>query len=101
MPATPPPLFQAHDVAGITGVVLIIGAYFLLQSRRMSGTGLAFPLINAVGAALILVSLTQQFNLAAFMVEVFWLLISLFGVTRWVLERRRFPRSGSERPEPR
>lgn len=80
--------FHAHDLAGALGVALIVGAYFMLQIRRLRGTGLAFPLINAAGAALILVSLSQQFNLAAFMVELFWLLISLFGVARWLVERR-------------
>lgn len=87
--------FQIHDLAGAIGVFLIIGAYFLLQARRMSGTGLAFPALNAIGAALILVSLSQQFNLSAFLVEVFWLLISLFGVARWLVEHRRRPSAES------
>ena len=35
-----------------------------------------------MGAALILLSLAFDFNLSAFLMEAFWLGISLFGLTR-------------------
>jgi len=39
--------------------------------------------LNAVGAALIAVSLLVDFNLSAFLIEVFWVAISLIGIQRW------------------
>jgi hypothetical protein len=71
-----------YDLAGSVGVVLIVAAYLLLQLQRVAGTGLAYLLANAVGAALILLSLAFDFNLSAFLMEAFWLGISLFGLAR-------------------
>jgi hypothetical protein len=71
-----------YDLAGSVGVVLIVAAYLLLQLQRVSGTGLSYLLANAAGAALILLSLAFDFNLSAFLMEAFWLGISLFGLTR-------------------
>ena len=75
-----------YDLAGSVGVVLIVAAYLLLQLQRVAGTGLAYLLANAVGAALILLSLAFDFNLSAFLMEAFWLGISLFGLTRHLRE---------------
>ena len=71
-----------HDLAGITGSVLIVGTYLLLQVGRMRSDQLAFPALNGLGAALVLVSLLVEFNLGAFILECFWLLISVVGLVR-------------------
>ena len=69
-----------HDWAGGIGVALIIIAYFLLQIGRLEARGIWYSVVNAVGAALILISLSQEFNLSAALIEGFWLVISLFGI---------------------
>jgi uncharacterized membrane protein YfcA len=71
-----------HDLLGNIGVVMVLVLYFLLQSERMQATSSVFSAANAIGAVLIIVSLTQQFNLSAFVVEFAWLLISLYGLAR-------------------
>jgi uncharacterized membrane protein YfcA len=71
-----------HDAIGNIGVVLVLLLYFLLQTERVRATSPAFSIANAVGAVLILVSLSQEFNLSAFVVEAAWLLISLYGLLR-------------------
>lgn len=76
---------ELHDVAGTAGVVLIVVSYFLLQIGRMRNDSLSFSVSNAVGAALIILSLTFEFNASAFLVEFFWLLISLVGVARYFM----------------
>jgi hypothetical protein len=81
--------YAYYDVIGSLGVIMIVGSYFLVQIRRMSSTGLPYTAVNGLGAALILVSLYFDFNLPAFLVELFWLLISLIGLGRIGLERRR------------
>jgi hypothetical protein len=70
------------DLAGFIGVLLIIVAYLLLQLDKLPSSSPNYSLLNATGALLIIVSLIFKFNLSAFVVEVFWLLISLFGLTR-------------------
>jgi hypothetical protein len=72
-----------HDVCGNIGVAMIIGTYLALQLERIRSTTLTYSLLNAVGATLIAVSLLFEFNLSAFLIEVFWVAISLIGMQRW------------------
>jgi len=79
--------FTWHDGVGSFGAVILIAAYYLLQTGRFdSGSALYFGL-NGAGSILIMVSLTVAFNFAAFAIEVFWLLISAMGL--WKTLRRR------------
>jgi len=71
-----------YDVAGSAGVVLIVAAFLFLQLERLASNSLIYLLANAVGAALILLSLFFEFNLSAFLMEAFWLAISLLGLAR-------------------
>jgi hypothetical protein len=73
---------RLHDLAGTAGVILIVGAYLLLQLERMASNALSYLLANAIGATLILLSLFVEFNLSAFLMELFWLAISLLGLLR-------------------
>ena len=77
------------DFVGNLGVFMIVGAYLLLQLNRMAGNGMAYSVINGLGAAFILYSLFFDFNLSAFIIEIFWILFSLIGIGRILLERRR------------
>jgi len=70
------------DVAGFIGVLLIIVAYLLLQLNTLPSPSPSYSLLNAAGALLIIFSLIFKFNLSAFIVEAFWFLISLFGLTK-------------------
>ena len=81
--------YPLHNVIGNIGVLLIVGSYLLVQLRRMSATNPPYIVLNGLGAALILYSLWFDFNLSAFLIELIWLLISLVGLGRWALERRR------------
>lgn len=73
---------EFHDIIGTVGVGFIVVMYTLLQTGRMSSENPHFSIWNAVGAALILVSLAYEFNLSAMLMEGFWLLISLYGLVR-------------------
>lgn len=72
--------YELHDLLGNLGVLLIIGSYFWLQVGRISGQSKAYSIVNAIGAALVLVSLYFDFNLSAALIEGFWLIISLMGL---------------------
>lgn len=74
--------YSWYDFAGLTGVVLIVIAYLLLQIGKLPSTAPSYSLLNALGAFLVMVSLVFDFNLSAFLMEAFWFLISLFGLVR-------------------
>ena len=80
--------YPLHNVIGNLGVALIVGSYFLVQIGRMSATGLAYTAGNGLGAAFVMISLYFDFNLSAFIIEVFWLLISGVGLARIYRQRR-------------
>ena len=79
------------DLVGNAGVAMIILAYLGLQLERLDGRGLAYSVVNAVGAALILVSLLEDFNLSAFVIEIFWIAISLIGIWRGLRQEPAAP----------
>lgn len=72
--------YEWHDLLGNLGVLLIIVSYFWLQIGRISGQSKTYSIVNAIGAALVLVSLYFDFNLSAALIEGFWLIISLLGL---------------------
>ena len=76
-----------YDIVGTLGVAVIILAYILLQIGRLLSEQLAYSLMNAVGATLILISLYYSFNFPSFIVEFFWLLISLFGIGKYLFRK--------------
>ena len=76
-----------YDILGTLGVAIIILTYILLQIERVRSDQVIYSLLNAIGAALILVSLYFDFNLPSVVVEFFWLVISLFGIGKWLLRR--------------
>ncbi|CAN5292369.1 hypothetical protein BH20ACI2_BH20ACI2_01740 [soil metagenome] len=79
--------YSWHDIVGTIGVGMIVFTYVLLQLERLRSTQFAYSVLNAVGAFLILVSLYYSFNFPSFVVEFFWLLISLFGIGKYFLRR--------------
>ena len=82
------------DLIGLFGVALILIAYWALQTERLAAEDWRFSAVNGLGALLIMVSLYFTFNLASFVIEIFWLGISLFGL--WKAWRRRGERAVQE-----
>jgi hypothetical protein len=85
------------DLAGFVGVLLIVIAYLLLQLDKLPSSSLNFSLLNATGSLLIMLSLVLKFNVSAFLIEVFWFLISLIGLTKWFAARKRLGIKADER----
>ena len=77
-----------YDLAGNIGVVLMVLGYLLLQAEKIRSSDLSYSLMNGVGALLVLVSLVYRFNLSAFLVEGFWLLISVYGLIKFAARPR-------------
>jgi len=80
--------YSWFDLVGNLGVLLMVIAYLLLQLEKLSSSALSYLLLNVIGAVLVIVSLMFRFNLSAFLMEAFWLLISLYGLTKPLFSKR-------------
>ena len=80
--------YSWFDLVGNVGVLLMVIAYLLLQLEKLPSSAVSYLLLNAVGAVLVIISLRFRFNLSAFFMEAFWLLISLYGLARPLFSRR-------------
>lgn len=71
-----------YDFVGFAGVLMVLGAYAGQQTRRLSGDGVTYSLINAFGAAGILVPVwyAETMNWSVLFIEVAWIAISLYGI---------------------
>ncbi|PRP61351.1 hypothetical protein C7B72_22515, partial [Bacillus halotolerans] len=70
------------QLIGTVGMALVVIAYFLVVSQRVTPGSLPFSVINLIGAILLLISLCIHFNLGSFIIEIFWILISLYGIVK-------------------
>jgi len=80
--------YSWFDFVGNVGVLLMVVAYLLLQLEKLSSAAISYLLLNALGAILVMISLAFRFNLSAFLMEAFWLLITLYGLAKPLLARR-------------
>ena len=74
-----------HDIIGTVGVALILLCYFLIQVGKLTAENLSYSIINMIGASLILFSLYYEFNFASVLIESFWVIISLIGISRYYM----------------
>jgi hypothetical protein len=77
-----------HDLAGNLGVAVIILSYLGLQLERIDSRSLLYSALNGIGAVLVILSLLVEFNLSAFVIEIFWVLISIFGIVNRLRAKR-------------
>lgn len=71
------------DIIGLCGVALLITTYGLLQFDRIDPKGFWYSFNNMCVAILVTVSLIYNFNLASMVIELFWFLLSVYGLWKW------------------
>ena len=71
------------DTIGMIGTALVVIAYVMLQLEKIPATGMAYNGLNLLGAVLLLISLCFTFNLASFVIELFWIGASLIGIYKY------------------
>lgn len=76
------------DIVGMAGTSLVVGAFFLLQLNKVNPKELVYNLMNLTGAIFLLFSLCINFNLASFVIELFWIAASLIGLWQYYKARR-------------
>jgi hypothetical protein len=75
------------DAAGLAGVLMILAAYAGATSGKLDPKRVTALTLNLIGPGLILLSLTYEFNLSAFVMEAAWALVALAGLVRLALRR--------------
>ncbi len=78
------------NLVGLIGVAFILLAYFLLQLNKITPLNWGYPLLNLLGALMILFSLGYDWNLPAVLMESAWALVSIFGLIQ--IRKRRLGR---------
>ena len=76
------------DLIGLTGSALFIAA-FAYANLAQTLDKVLFNLANLVGAVLLLISLSVNFNLAAFVLEAAWGAIAAIGLGLAIRARMR------------
>ena len=74
--------FTWVQVVGLIAPVLFLYAYAMVSMGRWQSSELRFHVLNFVGAVLILISLTEQWNLPVCILECCWGLISVYGMVK-------------------
>lgn len=83
-------LDTASSLLGYLGAALIVLGYFLNQKGWLRSEDWRFPAMNLLGSVLVIASLFYHPNLPSAAIEVFWSLISIYGIWK-NLQARRLP----------
>lgn len=76
------------DVIGMTGTILVVAAFFLLQLGKIEAVSLKYNMMNLSGAILLLISLCYNFNLASVVIEIFWIAASVIGIWNYFKQKK-------------
>jgi hypothetical protein len=77
-----------YEILGLAGVVFYLGSYAALQFDIIDGKSVAYSLMNFFAASLVLVSLLENFNMPSLIIQVSWITISLYGISKILLSRK-------------
>jgi len=69
-------------------MLFVVYAYLLLQIKKYTITSYSYQILNLIGAILLLISLFKHFNLGSFIIEIFWIVITLFGMYKNLKEKK-------------
>jgi hypothetical protein len=70
------------QVLSMFGAVLMLGAYVLLQLKRLTADSLLYQLLNFVGATLLTIAAVTVRQAGLIAIEGAWAVISLWGIWR-------------------
>ena len=80
----------AADLVGFAGSYFIVAA-FAYSNLTAQMNALWFNAANFLGAALLTISLTVNFNLPTMVLEIVWMAIALFGIIKALVARHAKP----------
>lgn len=75
--------FLISDAIGLVGVALLIVTYAMLQLDKIDPKGFWYSFNNMLVAILVSISLIYTPNIASWVIEIFWFIISVFGIVMY------------------
>ncbi len=82
------PVTVIVNVVGWLGMALLVGAYALVTTGRIPGTGLVFQLMNLLGGGLLMVNTAWYGAWPSAVLNLIWVVIGTVGLVRLALRRR-------------
>ncbi len=79
---------EAANIVGVVGVFVVLYAYLSLQIGKMRHEKVWYSVLNTAGSIFILYSLFFYWNLASGIIEIAWLVISLYGLGKAIQLRK-------------
>jgi hypothetical protein len=76
------------DIAGLAGVAMMVFAYAASALGRLDPTRATALVLNLIGSALVIYSLTHAWNVSSFVMEAVWFLVAAVGLVRLAMKRR-------------
>lgn len=73
--------YGAH-VIGFLGMGCVVYAFNKVVNGCWTGQSRSFNVVNLCGAVMLLLSLLVHFNLGSFVIELFWIAISVKGLIK-------------------
>jgi len=83
----------ATEILGWAGTLLLLGAYALTSSGRLSGQAAGYHALNAIGAAGVAANVVARGAWPVATLEIIWALIGVVTLVRIALARRNNSRS--------
>ena len=68
------------DAIGVAGFMLYVLNYLLLTFKKISTACVAYFALNWMAASMVLIGLAASFNLAAALIQMFWIGISTVAI---------------------
>ena len=65
---------------GFIGMLCVVLAFYKAVTGSWDSQSLRYNLVNLAGAICLIISLSIHFNLGSFVIEIFWIMISLKGI---------------------
>ena len=75
------------EIIGVAGFALYVVNYSLLTTRVLSGDSIAYFAINLSAASLVLIGLSTNFNLAAALIQLFFIAMSILAIVLRMIRR--------------
>ena len=81
------------NVIGVIGFSLYVMNFCLLTFHRLTSHSKLYFVINLMAASMVLIGLTHSFNLAAALIQLFWIVISTTAI---IVRLRQSKRADAE-----
>lgn len=78
--------FEVAQTIGVFGFCLYVLAYSMLTLRYLTPSSVRYFILNLTASTCVLVGLTVSFNLAAALIQLFWVAMSLIGIMLHVVK---------------